>query len=194
MALGISSGSADSSADGKISSSSSPRSTGQVLIDFETMRLYVASVATEMQRRVSVETIRPVTAFLGINPSNSSCFLSAGAFTPPVQKLDKMTVEKVKSRMKLNGAYFLSNYVLLAVMVAAVVALMHPGMICFMALCWALWSLHHFLISNQLVVFGIPIHALLSIQQRFYILFTVTTLVVVWKCLVPTIYFCSTLR
>jgi PRA1 family protein len=207
MALGVSSGSADRTARGGGGGSSATTSTGnsshhnhqQVMIDFETMRHYVGSLATEIQGRVSLDTLRPLTSFLGIdrNPnsrSSSSCFLltlSAGAFTLPVQKLDKMTLEKVSSRMKLNGAFFLSNYVLLAVMVALVVALMHPGMIFFVALCWSLWSLHHFLISNQLVVFGINIHSLLSIQQRFYILFIVTTVVVVMKCLVPTIYFCS---
>lgn len=198
MALGVSSGSADRSArsggvgGGGIGKSAS-NSAGhhQVMIDFETMRHYFATLASEIQGRVSLDTLRPLTAFLGIDPSSSSCLISAGAFTPPVQKLDKMTLEKVTSRMKLNGAFFLSNYVLLAVMVALVVALMHPSMIFFVAVCWSLWSLHHFLISNQLVIFGINAHSLLSIQQRFYILFTVTTVVVFMKCLVPTIYFCS---
>jgi PRA1 family protein len=206
MALGVTSGSADRMASGGGGGGGgvSNKSTGhhQVMIDFETMRHYVASLASEIQGRVSLDTLRPLTLFLGIaDPSNisssssgssSSCFmLSTGAFTPPVQKLDKMTLEKVTTRMKLNGAFFLSNYVLLAVMVALVVALMHPSMILFVAICYSLWSLHHFLISNQLVVFGINVHALLSIQQRFYILFTVTTIVVVMKCLVPTIYFFS---
>jgi hypothetical protein len=199
MALGVSSGSADRMARGggggggigKSASNNSVAGSHQVMIDFETMRHYVATLASEIQGRVSLDTLRPLTAFLGIDPSSSSCLIAAGAFTPPVQKLDKMTLEKVTSRMKLNGAFFLSNYVLLAVMVALVVALMHPSMIFFVAVCWSLWLLHHFLISNQLVVFGINVHSLLSIQQRFYILFTVTTVVVVMKCLVPTIYFCS---
>jgi PRA1 family protein len=202
MVVGVSSGSAEDrrmardggGGGGKSASNSSAggHHHHQVMIDFETMRHYVATLASEIQGRVSLDTLRPLTAFLGIDPSSSSCFLiSAGAFTPPVQKIDKSTLEKVASRMKLNGAFFLSNYVLMAVMVALVVALMHPSMIFFVAVCWSLWSLHHFLISNQLVVFGINVHSLLSIQQRFYILFTVTTVVVVMKCLVPTIYFCS---
>jgi len=124
--------------------------------------------------------------FLGVNPS--MC-LAAGAFTPPVRKVDKSSPEKIKSRISLNFQFFLSNYVLVASMVALVVALMHPGMLFFVALVYGLWSFHRFLIRNELDVFGLRIHSLLTIQQRFYLLFTITTIVVVWKCLVPTLIF-----
>lgn len=124
--------------------------------------------------------------FLGVSPS--MC-LSPEAFTPPVKKLDKSSPEKIKSRMQLNFAFFLTNYVLLASMVALVVSLMHPGMLFFVTIVYGLWSCHSFLIKNELEVFGIQVHSLLTIQQRFYVLFVITTIVVVWKCLAPTIIF-----
>lgn len=91
--------------------------------------------------------------------------------------------------MKLNFAFFVSNYALVAAMVSVVVALMHPGMILAVGLIWGLWTFHHFLIRHEFVVFGFPVHSLLTIQQRFYTLFVLTVFVVVWKCLKPTILF-----
>lgn len=76
-------------------------------------------------------------------------------------------------------------------MVAIVVALLHPGMILAVGLIWGLWAFHHFLIRHEFVVFGLPVHSLLTIQQRFYTLFVLTTIVVVWKCLKPTLLFSS---
>lgn len=128
--------------------------------------------------------------FLGVNPGAGFC-LSAEAFTPPVKKIDKASPEKIKSRVSLNFAFFLSNYALLASMVALVVALMHPGMLFFLGVVYGLWTFHRFLIRNELDVFGIHIHSLLSIQQRFYVLFTITTIVVVFKCLKPTLIWVS---
>lgn len=128
--------------------------------------------------------------FLGVNSAGAICF-SAEAFTSPIKKLDKASPEKLKSRVALNFAFFLSNYALVAAMVALVVALMHPGMVFFVALVYAAWACHSFLIRNELEVFGIPIHSLLTIQQRFYLLFVLTAIVVVWKCLVPSLIFVS---
>ena len=91
--------------------------------------------------------------------------------------------------MKLNFAFFVSNYALVAAMVAVVVALLHPGMILSVGLIWGLWTFHHFLIRHEFIVFGFPVHSLLTIQQRFYALFVLTTIVVVMKCLRPTILF-----
>jgi len=159
-----------------------------IAINIETMRLQLSSFAARVQSRVSVDTLRPLAMFLGLNPVAGFC-LSATAFTPPVTKLTKTTPEKIRSRVKLNFAFFLSNYVLLAAMVALVVSLMHPGMVFFLAIVYGLWSLHSFLIRNKLELFGIQVHALLTIQQRFYLLATVTSVVVVWKCLAPTLTF-----
>lgn len=166
--------------------SSSP-GQNKVSIDFESIRLHVSSWVARVQSRISLDTLRPLPVFLGMNPTNS-CF-SAEAFTPPVKKIDKSSLEKIKSRMKLNFAFFVSNYALVASMAALVVAMLHPGMILAVGFIWGLWTFHHFLIRHELIVFGLPVHSLLTIQQRFYTLFVLTTLVVLWKCLKPTLLF-----
>ena len=45
------------------------------------------------------------------------------------------------------------------------------------------------MIRNELELFGIRVHSLLSIQQRFYLNFAITTVVVLWKCLKPALIF-----
>lgn len=178
--VGIASGSHD---DQGASSSRKP-----VSIDLESIRLHMSSLAARLQSRVSLDTLRPLPMFLGVNPDMGFC-LSAGAFTPPVKKVDKATPEKISSRLQLNFKFFLTNYALVAAMVAVVVALMHPGMLFFVAVVYGLWYLHSFMIKHELLVFGIRLHTLLSIQQRFYLLFVITTLVILWKCLLPTLTF-----
>lgn len=169
-----------------------PKSTKQqhqpIAVNIESMRLQLSSLAARIQSRISVDTLRPLPMFLGLNPGAGFC-LSTSAFTPPVRKMDKGTPEKIRSRVKLNFAYFASNYALLVAMTAVVVALMHPGMVFFVAIVYSLWKGHEFLIRNPVNLFGIEVHALLTIKQRFYFLFTITTLVVVWKCLAPTMIF-----
>jgi hypothetical protein len=169
-------------------SSNSTSSGRTVMINIETLRLQLSGFVARIQSRVSVETIRPLPVFLGLNAGAGFC-LSPQAFTPPVRKFDKNTPEKIKSRVRLNCAYFLSNYALLAAMTGLVVALMHPTMVFFVGIVYGLWSLHSFLIRNQLVVFGVSIHALLNVQQRFYLLFIITSLVVIIYCLAPTLIF-----
>ena len=159
-----------------------------IAINIETMRLQIGSFVARLQSRVSVDTLRPLPLFLGLNPVSGFC-LSASAFTPPVTKLTKTTPEKIRSRVKLNFAFFLTNYVLLAGLVGIVVAMMHPGMVFFMGIVYGLWSLHSFLIRNKLELFGIQVHSILTIQQRFYVLAFITAIVVVWKCLAPTLIF-----
>jgi hypothetical protein len=183
MALKVASGSDDYKRGG----ASSNQNKSSVYIDIETMRMHLSAFAARLQSRVSVETLRPLPMFLGVNPVGFC--LSVGAFTPPVKKLDKTTPEKISSRIKLNCAFFLSNYALVAAMVAVVVALMHPGMLFSMGIVMGLWSLHSFMIRQELVVFGFNLGTLLTIQQRFYVLFVITTIVVIWKCLVPTLIF-----
>ena len=161
---------------------------GTIAINIETMRLQLSSYVARWQSRVSVDTLRPLPLFLGLRPESSLCW-SGTAFTPPVTRLTKTTWDKVRGRVQLNGAYFLTNYVLLAALVGLVVALMHPGMVCFLILLYGLWSLHAFLIRNKLELFGLQVHAILTIQQRFYGLAVLSTMVVLWKCLAPTLTF-----
>ena len=135
--------------------------------------------------RVTMDTVRPLNMFLGIT-GPSFCF-SPAAFNTPVKKLDKSTYEKFQSRLKLNFAFFLSNYALVTTGVALVTALMNPGMVIAVGLIWGLWALHRFLISNELVLFGRNIGTLISISHRSTVLIILTALVIVWKCLKPTI-------
>lgn len=102
--------------------------TRRKTVDLETIRLHFSSFFARLQSRVSLDTLRPLPMFLGVNPTNGLCFSSA-AFTTPVRKIDKSTPEKIKSRVQLNLHFFLTNYVLVASMVGIVVALMHPGMV-----------------------------------------------------------------
>lgn len=169
--------------DGSSASTNKPVNS----FDIETIRMQLSALAARLQTRVSMETLRPLPVFLGITPT-AMC-LSAGAFTPPVRKMDKSSYGKIRSRIKLNLAYFLSNYALVAVAVGVVVALMHPSMLLFLAACAGLWSLHSLMIRQEVVVFGLNIGNLLSIQQRFYLIFTITSIVVILKCLGPTLIF-----
>ena len=135
--------------------------------------------------RVTVDTVRPLNMFLGIT-GPSFCF-SPAAFNAPVKKLDKSTYEKFQSRLKLNFAFFISNYALVTTGVALVTALMHPGMVISVGLIWGLWALHKFLISNEVILFGRNIGMLLSISRRSTVLIILTAIVIITKCLKPTI-------
>lgn len=175
MALDVASGDADDRKKGK---------NNTVNVDLETMRLKLSTWASRWSRRITLDTLRPLPVFLGIEPN--MC-LSMGAFTPPAQKVQGAP-EKVKSRLSLNLAYFVTNYALLTTIIAITVALMHPGMVVFVGVVWGLWTLHAFLIRNQVMLFGrVAVHDFLTVQQRFYLLSVITAWVVVWKCLKPTL-------
>jgi hypothetical protein len=165
--------------------------------DMDALRFQLSSLVARWQSRVSLDTLRPLPVFLGVNNNNSNSnssiaagiCLAAGAFTPPIQKMDKSSLEKIATRVRLNSTYFVSNYALVAAMTAIVVALMHPSMLVFLALVYALWAAHRYMIRHPVVVFGVPLHTLVSVQQRWYALVLVTTLVVVGTCLVPALIF-----
>ena len=170
-----------------VPSGSSDSSPIQMPASIESVRLHISSAVARYQSRISFDTLRPLPVFLGVNPVGFC--LSPGAFTPPVKKVDKASPEKIRSRIQLNIAYFLSNYALMAAMTAVVVSLMHPSMLLFLGIVYGLWSLHSYMIRHEAVVFGIPLHTLLTVQQRFYGLFVITALVVILKCLVPALIF-----
>jgi hypothetical protein len=169
------------------SSGSFKNSKQRIKIDVETLRLHALAFVSRISSRIRFDTLRPLPLFLGIHPVTH--YPTSEAFSPPVRTLDKASAEKLTSRLKLNLAFFVSNYAALSAVVATVVGLLHPGMLLAVGGVWALWAAHHFLIRHELVVFGVSIHALLTIQQRFYLVFAITVLVVVWKCLKPTLLF-----
>jgi len=178
MSLSISSGSQDGDKAGS-------SAKGSVHLDFLSIKAYMTGMMAYIGSRVTVDTVRPLNMFFGIT-GPSFCF-SPAAFNPPVKKLDKSTYEKFQSRLRLNFAFFLSNYALLTAGVALVTALMHPGMLIALGLIWGLWALHKFLISNEVIVFGRNIGTLISISQRETILIILTGIVITWKCFKPTI-------
>jgi len=154
-------------------------------LDLQSIKALVTGMMAYIGSRVTIDTVRPLNMFLGIT-GPSFCF-SPLAFNTPVKKVDKSTCEKFQSRLKLNVAFFLSNYALVTAGVALVTALMHPGMVISVIVLLGLWSSHKFLISNELLVFGRNIGTLLSISQRSSILIILTALVIILKCLKPTV-------
>lgn len=178
MSLSVSSGSEDRDMAG---------STGKptVNLNFVTFQAYVIGMISQIGSRVTMDTVRPLNMFLGIT-GPSFCF-SPAAFNAPVTKIDKSTYEKFTSRLRLNFAFFISNYALLTMGVGVVTALMHPGMVVSVGVMYSLWALHRFLISNELILFGRNIGTLVSISHRSTALTILTGLVVAWKCLRPTI-------
>lgn len=181
MSLTVESGSDDR----KYGDSSHNKNTNTLQLDFTTMKAYATGMTSYITSRVTMDTVRPLNMFLGI--SGPSFCLSPEAFNPPVRKVDKSTPEKFKSRLKLNFAFFLSNYAVVTAGVALVTALMHPGMLIALGLLWSIWGLHTFLISNEVILFGRNIGTLVSISHRANALILITTVVIVWKCLYPAI-------
>lgn len=165
--------------------SNSTRST----VDIESIRLYFSTLAARVKTDVSLETIRPLPVFLGIRSTRDDGLqLSEGAFTPPsLTGADSMT--KIKQRVKENWTFFLSNYALVAAMTAIVVLLMHPSVVITLAMLYGLWWVHGYLIVKELTFLSVPIHAILTVQQRFYLLFGISAVVIIWTCLVPAVIF-----
>jgi hypothetical protein len=134
-----------------------------------------------------MDTLRPLAMFLGL--TGPALCISADAFSPPVRKMDKSLIEKVRSRITLNFAFFLTNYALVVLGVAIVVALSHPGMLLFLGVVYGLWWIHSYMIHNEVLVGGMNLGTILSISQRTTVLSVVTAVVIVWKCLVPVVSF-----
>lgn len=183
MSVGVAQGTDDDESRPKESDSSSKR----IPVDTETIRLYVASVAMRLKEHVTLDTLRPLPMFLGL--SGPSWCLSPGAFAPPTKHVDKTMVEKIRARVRLNFAFFLSNYALVAFGVAVVVALSHPGMLLFVGGVWLLWMAHSFLIDHEVILFGSNIGMLITIKQRSTVLSILTIIVIIWKALFPLFTF-----
>jgi len=141
-----------------------------------------------LRDKVTVESLRPLPLFLGI--TGPAFCLGPDAFTPPTKRLDKTTMEKVLSRLTLNLAFFMSNYVLIAVGVAVVVALMSPRMLLYVSTVLVLWWLHTYSVANgiPIIIFGKDFGDVLSERRRSIMLKTISIFVVVFYCLLPAIY------
>jgi hypothetical protein len=123
--------------------------------------------------------------FLGV--TGPAFCISAQAFAPPSKRFDKYAAEKIGSRLKLNFAFFLTNYALIVGGTAFVVALMHPAMLVLMGVVYGLWYLH-FLIERagvSMVYGGVDFGEVFTTSRRAIVLTVLTVLVGVFKCLVP---------
>ena len=129
---------------------------------------------------MTLNTIRPLPVFLGVT-GPSICF-SPEAFTPPAKKLmDKTTPEKFLTRIRLNFAFFLTNYALISVGTASIVALMHPKMMIFLAITWGLWSFHIAMIQKNISFYD----HILTVERRSLLLSILTSIVVIRFCFIP---------
>jgi PRA1 family protein len=166
----------------------STSSTTRQAFDIEYVRLNLSSLVTRVKTHVSLETVRPLPVFLGlVSTTDDGVQLSEGAFTPPPTGSDAMT--SIKARVRDNLTFFLSNYALVALMTALVVLLMHPPVVITLTALYAMWWFHGYLIVNELSLFRVPLQSVLTVQQRFYLLFGISVVVIVWTCFLPTIVF-----
>lgn len=140
-----------------------------------------------LSERITLDTLRPLPMFLGV--SGHAFCLSAGAFTPPMAEGKKTVMDSIQTRITLNGAFFLTNYALVASGVAVVIALLHPGMLLVCSIMYSLWWFHEYLIHHEVNIGSRNLGTMLSITQRSTILSILTMGAVLWKCLVPVISF-----
>lgn len=130
--------------------------------------------------------IRPLSTFLGL--TNGSTFrFSPNAYTPPTTHFDKNFREKVGLRVRLNFAFFVSNYALILCVVGVVVSLMHPIMIAWVCTVYLLWKIHLVLVESRmpLTVMGYDLGIFITSEIRSFILYGVTLVVIIIYCLVP---------
>lgn len=166
--------------------STTPDLTGDgKTINLEAIRLQVSSIVARVQSRVSLETLRPLPEFLGVNATTFR--IAPGALNMPAKNMDSASMKTIQSRVELNSAYFLSNYALIVAMTALIVTLMHPGMILSLGLVYGLWMGHAFMLRRKVEAFGTNVNNMLSVQQRSYALILISFLVILWTCLVPAL-------
>ena len=151
---------------------------------------YYSNLNTRLSRwggRITLDTLRPLPLFLGI--TGPAFCLSPEAFNPPSRRLDKTSAEKVFARLRLNFAFFLTNYALVLFGTAVVVALMNPGMIIYVCIVSVLWWLHNFVWKNDipLVAFGRDLGDIFTPKRRSLVLTVVSVIVGFYKCLRPVL-------
>ena len=136
---------------------------------------------------MTLDTLRPLPQFMGIS---ANLWLSPGAFSAPsTHIMDRSTIEKVKNRVNLNVAFFLTNYVLLAIGVGLVVALSHPRMLIAIGFVFSLWSVNTFLVEKkvELIFKGKDVLEIISPFHRWCFLMAVSIAVGISYCLLPLV-------
>jgi PRA1 family protein len=157
-------------------------------VDIESLRLQLSTLVARVHRSISLETLRPLPVFLGLSSSaiDEGMNLSPDAFSAPLAGADTMTL--IRSRVHDNITFYMSNYALVAAMTAIVIVVMHPSLMVIIAALYGLWWCHGYLIRHEVNVCTIPLHSILTVQQRFYVLFAISFLVMMSPAFVmPTI-------
>mmetsp|Transcript_2164 Transcript_2164/g.3882 ORF Transcript_2164/g.3882 Transcript_2164/m.3882 type:complete len:278 (-) Transcript_2164:373-1206(-) len=139
--------------------------------------------------KLTMDTLRPLPLFMGVT-GPSFCF-AADAFSPPIslsRQADKSSLEKLISRLSRNLNFFATNYAFMAMCTIMVVALMHPGMLLYVGITWALWWLHVVVIQQdvRLVVLNRDLDHIFTHKRRSWILTAWTVWVALAKCLRPS--------
>lgn len=146
-----------------------------------------ALIQIQSTSKLTMDTLRPLPLFLGV--TGPSFCIAADSFSPPISSFqaNKSTYEKFRSRMLRNLAYFATNYAFLVFGTVIVVALMHPGMLLYVGITWALWWLHIIVIREdvRMVVMDRDLNELLTPKRRSDILMLFTLWVAIGKCLKP---------
>lgn len=163
---------------------------------FKFLRMHGTMITSELQRRISIENIRPLPIFLGI--TSNHC-MSVDAFTSPLSSgrsssnnnntdnnnvaKSKAAMDLIKTRLSTNLSYYMSNYALIVMIVSFIIALLNPAMLLSLGVLWGLWTFHTFLLHNDLIIFGYNLASILTISQRHSILSALTFLVIVFRCM-----------
>lgn len=129
--------------------------------------------------------MRSLPVFFGI--TGPSFCLAPNAFNPPSSHFDKNTAEKFKQRIDLNFSLFISNYVAITAGTSFIVILLHPKMVIYCGILYALWKIHNAIAKESipLVVMNQDIGKYLTIEIRTRALYLMTIWVVVAYCLQP---------
>ena len=163
-------------------SSSTSSSSSSTPITVESIRWQFSSWIVRIQQNVSIETIRPLTVFLGLrnatptttdykndnnnnnnddvttlsNPPSMALLLQTviapNAYTTPNGSTYRSTYDMIQSRMQDNLTYYRSNYVFIVAMTSLVIVLMHPSMIVTGLVVYGLYVLHLYLIRHEVML------------------------------------------
>jgi PRA1 family protein len=178
--------------------------TNTAEVSVESLRLQFSAAIVRIHHHVSIETIRPLTVFLGLQNANhiddddttsTEAFgaermptIAPNAYSTPNGSTYRRTYEMIQLRVQDNLSYYLSNYAFIVVMTSIVVVLMHPSMIVTGLLVYGLFLGHTYLIRHEVILWGnVSIQTILTVQQRLYLFGSIGLLLILVTCVVPTL-------
>ena len=148
-------------------------------ITIDSIRLQWSTLIVRMQQHVSIESIRPLTVFLGLTNATVPITRSTATSTmdeelekaninndPPVTTVLQTTMivapdayttpngkyEMIQLRVQRNLLYYMSNYVFIVAMTSLVIVLMHPSMIFTGFIVYGLYLLHMYWIRHEVIL------------------------------------------